>query len=107
MSLHGNGGKLEGALSDHSTCLPTSGFSPEQPCLAISAIAVINHWTINPPSHLSIITLDVPSQPPSELDRGKLSDGAPLLSGTSQPDDALSDQSQLLRLYTLITRASG
>ena len=93
--VHGNGRKLGGALSDHSACLPPSGFSTAAP-------SHVRHWslgwTINPPSHLSIITLDVPSQPPSELDRGKLSDGAPLLSGTSQPDGALSDHSQLLRL---------
>ena len=85
--VHGNGRKLEGALSDHSACLPPSGFSTAAP-------SHVRHWslgwTINPPSHLSIITKHAPSRPPSELDRPELSDGAPLLSVASQPDGALS-----------------
>ena len=85
--VHGNGRELEGALSDHSACLPPSGFSTAAP-------SHVRHWslgwTINPPSHLSIITKHAPSRPPSELDRPELSDGAPLLSVASQPDGALS-----------------
>ena len=56
----------------------------------VSVIIISSHlhwslgWTINPASHLSIITKHAPSQPPSELDRPELSDGAPLLSGQSQ-----------------------
>ena len=51
--VHGNGRKLGGALSDHSACLPPSGFSTAAP-------SHVRHWslgwTINPASHLSIIT---------------------------------------------------
>ena len=71
---------------DYLTTQPVSQHQVSLQQQQVRPMSAIGHQrrTINPASHLSIITQHASSLPPSELDRPELSDGAPLLSGQSQ-----------------------